>query len=71
VTVEMVVATLRSNVAIAKDVARRLARSLPDVAASPATGALRSALMTAPEAMTEEARVRLDWLLGPRHARVG
>jgi 5'-methylthioadenosine phosphorylase len=69
VTVEMVVATLRANVTIAKDVARRLARSLPDVDASPAKGALASALMTAPEAMSEEARVRLEWLIGARLPR--
>ena len=65
VTVEMVVATLRQNVALAKDVARRLAHALPDVSASPARTALRGAIMTAREAISEEARVRLDWLIGP------
>ena len=64
VTVEMVVATLKRNVELAKDVARRLARSLPDVSASPAREALRGAIMTAPSAIGEEARVRLDWLIG-------
>src|SRR6185503_2782814 len=46
VTVEMVVATLRQNVSLDKDVARRLARALPDVGKSPAQGALRGAIMT-------------------------
>lgn len=65
VSVEMVVATLKRNVELAKDVARRIARSLPDVSRSPARGALRGAIMTAPTAIPEEARVRLDWLIGP------
>ncbi|MFT3763912.1 MAG: S-methyl-5'-thioadenosine phosphorylase [Minicystis sp.] len=64
VTVEMVVATLKRNVALAKDVARRLARALPDVSQSPARDALRGAIMTAPSAIPEEARVKLDWLIG-------
>jgi 5'-methylthioadenosine phosphorylase len=65
VTVEVVVATLRQNVALARDVARRLARALPDVSQSPAHGALRAAIMTPKEAISEEARVRLEWLIGP------
>jgi 5'-methylthioadenosine phosphorylase len=65
VTVEMVVATLKQNVALARDVARRLARALPDVSKSPARGALRGAIMTARDTISEEARVRLDWLIGP------
>lgn len=64
VNVEMVIATLKRNVELAKDVARRLARHLPDVSASPARTALRGAVMTAPAAIPEEARVRLDWLIG-------
>jgi 5'-methylthioadenosine phosphorylase len=66
VTVEMVVATLKQNVSLAKDVARRLARALPDVSASPARTALRGAVMTSKDAISEEARVRLDWLIGPQ-----
>jgi 5'-methylthioadenosine phosphorylase len=68
VTVEMVVATLRQNVALAKDVARRLAHALPDVTASPARGALRGAVMTTRDVITQEARLRLEWLLGPSRA---
>ena len=65
VTVEMVVATLRRNVQLAKDVARRVARALPDVSASPARGALRGAIMTARSAISEESRVELGWLIAP------
>ena len=65
VTVEMVVATLRRNVQLAKDVARRVAQALPDVSASPAAGALRGAIMTARSAVSEESRVELGWLIGP------
>jgi 5'-methylthioadenosine phosphorylase len=64
VTVEMVVATLKQNVALARDVARRIAQALPDVSASPARTALRGAVMTAKDALSEETRVRLEWLLG-------
>jgi 5'-methylthioadenosine phosphorylase len=69
VTVEMVIATLRQNVSLAKDVARRLARALPDLQAdldaSPARGALRGAIMTANDAISDDARARLGWLIGP------
>jgi 5'-methylthioadenosine phosphorylase len=65
VTVEMVVATLKRNVELAKEVARRLARALPDVSASPARGALRGAIMTASASIPDEARARLGWLIGP------
>jgi 5'-methylthioadenosine phosphorylase len=71
VTVEMVVATLRRNVDLAKDVARRVARSLPDVSQSPARGALRGAIMTARSAISEEARVELGWLIAPYLDSVG
>jgi 5'-methylthioadenosine phosphorylase len=64
VTVEMVVATLKRNVELAKDVARRLARALPDVSKSPACEALKGAIMTAPSAIPEESRAKLDWLVG-------
>jgi 5'-methylthioadenosine phosphorylase len=69
VTVEVVVATLRQNVALAKEVARSLARALPDVSASPARGALRGAIMTAADAMMEETRARLEWLIAPYLSR--
>jgi 5'-methylthioadenosine phosphorylase len=62
VTVEMVIATLRQNVSLAKDVARRLARQLPDVSSSPARHALRGAVMTAKDTISPEVRGRLEWL---------
>jgi 5'-methylthioadenosine phosphorylase len=65
VTVEVVVATLRRNVELAKEVTRRLARALPDVSASPARGALRGAIMTAKDVIPEESRAALDWLIAP------
>jgi 5'-methylthioadenosine phosphorylase len=65
VTVEVVVATLRRNVELAKDVTRRLARALPDVSASPARGALRGAIMPAADAIPEESRAALNWLIAP------
>jgi 5'-methylthioadenosine phosphorylase len=67
VTVEAVIAQLQKNVGHAKSVARHLARHLPDVSASPAVGALKNAVMTAPDAMPPDARAKLDWLLGPSH----
>lgn len=66
VNVEAVIATLKRNVGYAREVARRLAGALPDVSASPARGALDGAIMTAPSAIPEEARARLEWLIGPR-----
>jgi 5'-methylthioadenosine phosphorylase len=56
---------LKRNVSLAKDVARRLAREIPDVSTSPARAALRGAIMTAKDAISEEARVRLEWLIAP------
>ena len=65
VNVEAVIAVLKQNVTLAKQVARKLAERLPDLSASPARGALRGAIMSDPALITEEARTRLDWLVGP------
>jgi 5'-methylthioadenosine phosphorylase len=64
VSVEGVVAVLRQNADIAKRIVIELASALPDPAKSPATGALRNAIITAPEHITSEARARLGWLIG-------
>ena len=64
VSVDAVIAVLKSNVGYARQVARKLAENLPDVSKSPARGALKSAIMTSKDAMTEEVRARLDWILG-------
>lgn len=69
VTVEAVIAVLNQNVVHAKDVARSLAHHLPDVSASPARGALKSAIMTSPDMIAPDTRARLEWLLGPRPSR--
>jgi 5'-methylthioadenosine phosphorylase len=63
VTVEMVVATLTKNVRFAREVAKRLAATLPDVSKSAAKGALANAVMTASEKIPAAARERLSWLL--------
>jgi 5'-methylthioadenosine phosphorylase len=63
VTVEQVVATMKSNVALAKRTLAELAGTLPDATSSKAHGALRFAIMTAPDAMSEAAKKRLSFLL--------
>ncbi len=66
VSVEGVLAVLKKNVGFAREVARRIAAAPPDVSGSPAMHALKHAVMTAPDAVSEQARARLSWLLGPR-----
>ena len=63
VTVEAVVAVMNKNVATARRVIAEVARTLPDAATSRAHGALTGATMTAPHAVSEEAKKKLDWLL--------
>lgn len=63
VTVEAVVAVMNKNVATARRVIAEVARSLPDPATSRAHGALTGAVMTAPHAVSEEAKKKLGWLL--------
>jgi 5'-methylthioadenosine phosphorylase len=63
VTVEAVVATMKKNVSVAKKALVHLAGALPDPAKSVAHNAARGAVMTAPAAVSAEARERLGWLL--------
>ncbi|MFO0627970.1 MAG: S-methyl-5'-thioadenosine phosphorylase [Polyangiales bacterium] len=63
VDVTSILAVIRDNVARAQSVVRALAEDMPDVAASPAHGALRHAVMTAPSAITEAQRARYALLL--------
>jgi 5'-methylthioadenosine phosphorylase len=63
VDVEAVIRRLGGMVDQAKVVVRQLAGRLPDVSHSPARGASSSALMTALEAVPQQARERLAWLL--------
>jgi len=63
VTVEQVVATMKTNVAFAKKALVALSGILPDPTASIAFRATKGAIMSAPNAITAEARARLGWLL--------
>ncbi|MDD9968264.1 MAG: S-methyl-5'-thioadenosine phosphorylase [Myxococcales bacterium] len=63
VTVDAVVAVLKRNAELAKQIIGKLANSLPDPAASPAVSALESAIITAPEQVSTEARAALAPIL--------
>ncbi len=63
VSVDAVLAVLKRNVALSREIVRNLVARLPAPAASPASHALEHALITAPDAVTREARSRLSWLL--------
>jgi 5'-methylthioadenosine phosphorylase len=62
VTVEAVVATMKKNVASAKRAIAELAKTLPDPAKSPASTALKGAVMTHDEGISQVARAKLSWL---------
>ena len=64
VTVGAVLAVLNQNGAVARRTVVDLAQALPDPKTSKATGALASAVMTAPDRITPAAHERLDWLVG-------
>jgi len=63
VDVSSILAVIRDNVARAQGVVRALAEDMPDLAASPAHGALRHAVMTAPSVITAEQREKYALLL--------
>jgi 5'-methylthioadenosine phosphorylase len=65
VTVEAVLAVMKKNVSLARRAIASLARALPDPAVSRAHGAIKGAIMTAPEVMSPRARASLAWLLDP------
>jgi 5'-methylthioadenosine phosphorylase len=64
VTVDAVIAVMRNNVAVARKAIALLAGRLPDPTKSAAHRALARAIMTSPQAITPEARAKLDWLVG-------
>lgn len=64
VTLEAVLAVMHQNVAKARQVLRAVAIALPDPALSPASSALKSALVTAPDRISQDARTKLAPLLG-------
>ena len=63
VDVAAVVRRLKGMVGHAREIVVELAKNLPDLSASPATGALRGAVMTSPAAMSAELQAELAWLL--------
>jgi 5'-methylthioadenosine phosphorylase len=65
VSVEEVVATLKENATKAKETVRALCRSFPDDLENPHAGSLRYAILTAPDAIPDAAKQRLDLLVGP------
>jgi 5'-methylthioadenosine phosphorylase len=65
VSVEAVVRTLKKNVSLSRQTIAELASRLPDPNASRAHGALAHALMTQRDAISEAARRKLEWLVGP------
>jgi 5'-methylthioadenosine phosphorylase len=64
VTVEQVVATMKANVAKARAAVLALAARLPDPTQSNAHGAMKFAVMTSPDAVRDDVRLRYRLLLG-------
>jgi 5'-methylthioadenosine phosphorylase len=64
VTVEAVLAVMKTNVVAARRAIVELSRDLPDPKASKASSALAAAIMTARDRITPAAHERLDWLVG-------
>ena len=64
VSVEAILKTLLENSRLAGDVLRELAKAPPELAASPARGALKAALVTSAGHIDPSVRQRLAWL-GP------
>ncbi len=64
VSVEAVIATLRQNVALARNVVRDTVLALPDDLVCSAKDALAGAIMTAPEAITDAVKTRLAGIAG-------
>ncbi len=63
VTVEAVIAVLGKNVKHARSVLGALPAKLPDPQSSPATGALKNAVMTRRDLVPAQTKARLGWLL--------
>ncbi|MGF1465196.1 MAG: S-methyl-5'-thioadenosine phosphorylase [Sandaracinaceae bacterium] len=64
VSVESVLAVLRRNVAMAQTILKDLAKAPPDPSTSPATRALNHAVLTPPDRIGAEARIKLAPLIG-------
>ncbi len=64
VTVEMILATLHNNVAMAKQILRAAVPAAADARACPCATALQHAIVTAPEKIPDATRKRLQLLIG-------
>lgn len=64
VSVDAVLAVLKSNADKARAIIREVAGALPDPTRSPATQALRYAIVTQPELIPDEAREKLRLIIG-------
>jgi 5'-methylthioadenosine phosphorylase len=64
VTVEAVIAVMRTNVAKAKEIIVELAQAVPDPAGRPATSALSGAVITNPDSISADVRDKLRPLIG-------
>jgi 5'-methylthioadenosine phosphorylase len=64
VTVEAVISVMKKNVAVARRTIEGVVRTLPDPAKSRAHGAVKSAVMTHKDMVSQGARENLAWLLG-------
>lgn len=64
VSVDQVLAVLKKNVGTAQAILRRVADRLPDPDASPASRAMKHALITPPDRISPEAKLKLAGLIG-------
>jgi 5'-methylthioadenosine phosphorylase len=64
VTTEAVIAVLKKNIEMAREIIRRIVPKIPQAAGCCCQRALEGALLTAPEAISKEARERLQLLVG-------
>ena len=63
VTIDQVITTMNANIALARKTLVALSGMLPDPTKSVAHQAAKTAVMTSPDAIGEEARARLSWLM--------
>jgi 5'-methylthioadenosine phosphorylase len=64
VTVEAVLEVMRKNIATAKAILKTVAARIPDPATAPASSAMAHAVMTAPDRISDQARAKLEPLIG-------
>ncbi len=64
VTVESVLEVMRKNISTAKAIVAEVSQILPDPTKSPASSAMKHAIMTSPEHISADARAKLQPLVG-------